>query len=161
MFQSRDITRWPNIKFYRARGARMPEHDELVTLTAQITAAHVSRNDVPTTELPNLISIVHQALATAGKQVIIEKPKPAVSIKKSVTKDSIVCLECGKGQKTLKRHLNAKHDLTPEQYRERFNLPGDYPFTAPSYSAQRSKMAKSIGFGTKGRGKRKKPAKRK
>ncbi len=142
----------------------MPEHDELVTLTAQITAAHVSRNDVPTTELPNLISIVHQALATA--EVIIEKPKPAVSIKKSVTKDSIICLECGSSQKMLKRHLRTAHDLTPEQYRERFNLPPDYPLTAPSYSAQRSKMAKSIGLGTgaaRGRRKkrRKKTAKRK
>ncbi len=141
----------------------MSERDELVTLTAQITAAHVSRNDVPTTELPNLISIVHQALATAGKQVIIEKPKPAVSIKKSVTPDSITCLECGSRQLMLKRHLRTAHDLTPEQYRERWNLPGDYPLTASNYSAQRSKLAKSIGLGTKARGRKKgrKSAKRK
>ncbi len=141
----------------------MSERDELVTLTAQITAAHVSRNDVPTTELPNLISIVHQALATAGKQVIIEKPKPAVSIKKSVTKDRLICLECGKSKRMLKRHLRTAHDLTPEQYRERWNLPGGYPMTASNYSAQRSKLAKSIGLGKKagGRKKGRKTAKRK
>ena len=141
----------------------MSERDELVTLTAQITVAHVSRNDVPTTELPNLISIVHKALATAGKQIIIEKPKPAVSIKKSVTPERIICLECGSSQLMLKRHLRTTHELTPEQYRERWNLPGDYPLTAPSYSAKRSKLAKSMGFGTKtgGRKKRRNTAKRK
>lgn len=134
----------------------MSEHDELVMFTAQIVAAHVSKNPIPTTELPNLISILHQALATAGKQVIIKKPKPAVPIKKSVTNNSIICLECGRGQKTLKRHLRTAHDLTPEEYRERWRLPADYPLTAPSYSLQRSKMAKSIGLGTKAGGKRKK-----
>ncbi len=135
----------------------MPDHDKLVTFTAKITAAFVSRNLVPPAELPNLISIVLQALATASKQVIIE---PAVPIKKSVTPDSVICLECGESLKILKRHLRTAHDLTPEQYREHFNLPGDYPLSAPSYSAQRSKMAKAIGLGNKVVG-RKKTAKRK
>lgn len=132
----------------------MSDQGKILTLTAKITASHVSRNPIPTTELPNLISIVHQALATAGKQVIIEKPKPAVPIKKSVTKNSIFCLECGTGQKTLKRHLRTAHELTPEEYRERWRLPANYPLTAPSYSLQRSKMAKLSGLGTKPEGRK-------
>lgn len=134
---------------------------DLLGLTAEIVAAHVSNNAVPMAELPTLIQEVHRALSTLGAPAPapapapvvapVEKPQPAVSIKKSITPDYLVCLEDGKKLKMLKRHLKAAYDMTPEQYRERWGLPADYPMVAPNYAERRSELAKQIGLGTKPR----------
>ncbi len=134
----------------------MPEEtktDELLELTARVVAAHVSNNSVPVNDLPQLIREIHQTLANVGsaQSQTVERPNPAVSIKKSVTPDYIVCLEDGKKLKMLKRHLKTAYDMSPEDYRERWNLPQDYPMVAPNYAKQRSKLAKQIGLGTKSR----------
>ncbi len=127
-----------------------PESTESVDFTARIVAAYVSNNTVPAGELPDLIQSVQQALTKAA-QARVEEPKeelkPAVSVRKSVNPDYIVCLECGKKFKSLKRHLRTHHDLSPQEYRERWNLPYDYPMVAPNYAAARSEMAKKIGLG--------------
>ncbi len=127
--------------------------DELLELTARVVAAHVSNNSVPVNDLPQLIREIHQALANIGsaESQTVERPNPAVPIKKSVTPDYIVCLEDGKKLKMLKRHLKTAYDMSPEDYRERWNLPQDYPMVAPNYAKQRSKLAKQIGLGTKSR----------
>jgi predicted transcriptional regulator len=129
---------------------------ELLPLVTDIVAAHLSNNNVPSAELPQLISDVYHALATAstGGPAPTARPDPAVSVKKSVTADYIVCLEDGKKQKMLKRHLRTAHNMSPEQYRERWNLPADYPVVAPNYAKQRSKLAKAIGLGTRPRRRR-------
>ena len=122
-------------------------------LTAQIVSAHVSRTAVPIEALPELIRIVHQALASAGTaptDAKSERPEPAVQIKRSVFPDHIICLEDGKSFKTLKRHLQNVYGMTPEQYRERWGLPSSYPMVAPAYAEQRSRLAKSFGLGRKG-----------
>lgn len=123
----------------------------LAELTAEIVAAYVSTHVVPGAELPTLIADVHSALnnATAPAPVIapIEKPKPAVSIRKSVQNDQITCLECGGAFKSLKRHLMTHHNLSPEDYREKWDLPADYPMVAPAYAEARSRLAKEIGLG--------------
>jgi len=126
---------------------------ELLTLTTEIVAAHVSNNTVPLGELPTLIEQVYRSLATIGAEAPAapERPTPAVPVKKSVTPDYIVCLEDGKKLKMLKRHLKTAYDMTPEQYRERWGLPADYPMVAPNYARQRSKLAKQIGLGTRSR----------
>ncbi|WP_282604680.1 MucR family transcriptional regulator [Pelagibius sp. Alg239-R121] len=134
----------------------MPEEaqtDELLELTARVAAAHVSNNSVPVTELPQLIREIHQTLANVGSpdSRTAERPNPAVPIKKSITPDFIVCLEDGKKLKMLKRHLKTAYDMSPEDYRERWNLPQDYPMVAPNYAKQRSRLAKQIGLGTKSR----------
>ena len=124
-------------------------NEMLVTLTADIVAAHVSNNSVAISDLAILINNVHTALSNLGeKPVEEEKPVPAVSIRASVKPDHIVCLEDGKKLKMLKRHLKTAYNMTPEQYRERWNLPADYPMVAPNYAKQRSKLAKQIGLGT-------------
>lgn len=125
---------------------------DLIGLTADIVAAYVSANPVPTSELSRLIADTHAAIAglsaaTTSKQE--EKPVPAVPIRKSVTPDFLICLEDGKKFKSLKRHLATHFDLTPDQYRQRWNLPADYPMVAPNYSASRSALAKSAGLGRK------------
>lgn len=129
------------------------ERDELtVELTAQVVAAYVSNNVVPVAELGTLISDVHSALSdmtAAPEPVIVEKAKPAVPIKKSVQPDQIACLECGLKFKSIKRHLTAKHGLTPEEYREKWELRADYPMVAPVYAEARSRLAKQIGLGQK------------
>lgn len=127
--------------------------DELLELTARVVAAHVSNNSVPVNDLPQLIREIHQTLSNVGsaESQAVERPNPAVSIKKSVTPDYIVCLEDGKKLKMLKRHLKTAYDMSPEDYRERWNLPQDYPMVAPNYAKQRSKLAKQIGLGTKSR----------
>ena len=127
--------------------------DELLELTARVVAAHVSNNSVPVNDLPQLIREIHQALANIGsaESQTVERPSPAVPIKKSVTPDFIVCLEDGKKLKMLKRHLKTAYNMSPEDYRERWNLPQDYPMVAPNYAKQRSKLAKEIGLGTKAR----------
>jgi len=125
---------------------------DLLKLTAEIVAAHVSNNTLPSSELPQLIAQVHASLSDTGKAVSTEeRPAPAVPVKKSVMPDHIVCLEDGKKLKMLKRHLKTSYDMTPEQYRERWGLPADYPMVAPNYAKRRSALAKEIGLGKRGR----------
>jgi predicted transcriptional regulator len=127
--------------------------DAIVTLTADIVSAHVSNNSVAVTDLPSLIQNVHDALAGLGQEVAAPEPKkqPAVSIRASVKPDYIVCLEDGKKLKMLRRHLLTNYQMTPEQYRAKWNLPADYPMVAPNYTEQRRMLAKKIGLGTRGR----------
>ena len=130
------------------------EIDEtLVTLTADIVAAHVSNNSVSVSDLATLIQNVHGALSSLGRAVAEPevKQEPAVSIRSSVKPDFIVCLEDGKKLKMLKRHLMTHYQMTPEQYRAKWNLPADYPMVAPNYAEQRRTLAKKIGLGTKRR----------
>jgi predicted transcriptional regulator len=125
--------------------------DTLLTLTADIVAAHVSNNSVAVNDLPNLIQNVHHALTgiSSTKPAAEEKPQPAVSVRSSIKPDYITCLECGQKQKMLKRHLSTAHNVTPPEYRQRFGLAADYPMVAPNYAEQRRTLAKSIGLGTK------------
>jgi predicted transcriptional regulator len=128
---------------------------EVLGLTAQIVSAHVSNNAVSPDALPALIQDVYRTLAGVGKEPIqVDKPQPAVPVKKSVFPDHIVCLEDGKKLKMLKRHLKTAYNMTPEQYRERWSLTPDYPMVAPNYAKHRSSLAKKIGLGTKPRGRR-------
>lgn len=126
---------------------------ELLSLTTEIVAAHVSNNTVAISDLPSLIEQVYRTLSNVGVEPApqAEKPQPAVPIKKSVTPDYIVCLEDGKKLKMLKRHLKTAYDMTPEEYRDRWGLPPDYPMVAPNYAKQRSRLAKQIGLGTRAR----------
>jgi predicted transcriptional regulator len=127
--------------------------NDLLELTTEIVAAHVSNNTVAVGDLPILIGQVYQSLATigSGPAPVVERPQPAVSIKKSIHPDYIICLEDGKKLKMLKRHLKTAYDMTPEEYRERWGLPPEYPMVAPNYARQRSKLAKEIGLGTRSR----------
>jgi predicted transcriptional regulator len=131
--------------------------DTLLTLTADIVAAHVSNNSVAVNDLPNLIQNVHQALAGINTSAAAAevRPEPAVSVRASIKPDYIVCLEDGKKLKMLKRHLMTHYNMTPDDYRRKWGLSADYPMVAPNYAEQRRKLAKSIGLGTKG-GRRKK-----
>jgi predicted transcriptional regulator len=119
-------------------------------LTATIVSAYVSNNPVPSAEIPALINQIYAALKrVAGGQVATaaDAPKPAVPVKRSVTPEYIVCLEDGLKFKSLKRHLRTRYNLTPDQYREKYGLPLDYPMVAPNYAAARSKLAKDMGLG--------------
>ncbi len=128
---------------------------DVLGLTAQIVSAHVSNNSVTPDALPALIQDVYRTLSGVGKDVVQpDKPQPAVPVKKSVFPDHIVCLEDGKKLKMLKRHLKTAYNMTPEQYRERWGLPTDYPMVAPNYARHRSSLAKKIGLGTKPRGRK-------
>lgn len=124
---------------------------DLVSITADIVAAYVSNNPVPVAELPKLIGDIHVALQNVGTPVAepAVKLEPAVSIRKSVTPDYIICLEDGKKFKSLKRHLSTHYDLSPEEYRQKWSLPVDYPMVAPNYAAARSALAKAAGLGRK------------
>lgn len=125
---------------------------DLVELTAEIVSAYVSKNNVPVSELPSLISDVHDALNRATNRGGVpdrEELKPAVTVKKSVTPDYIVCLEDGKKFKSLKRHLRTHYKLSPDEYRAKWNLPHDYPMVAPKYAEARSQLAKKMGLGTR------------
>lgn len=118
--------------------------------TAQIVSAYVSSNAVPASDLPGLIESIYTSLHGLGGAQQDEPPlEPAVNPKRSVKPDHIICLECGKTFKSLKRHIGSEHDLTPEDYRARWNLAADYPMVAPDYAEQRSKLAKSMGLGRK------------
>jgi len=129
-----------------------PSSEELLSLTSEIVAAHVSNNTVAVTDLPGLIEQVYKTLSSVGGgETTAYRPTPAVPIKKSITPDFIVCLEDGKKLKMLKRHLKTAYDMTPDEYRERWGLPSDYPMVAPNYAKQRSKLAKAIGLGTQQR----------
>jgi predicted transcriptional regulator len=127
--------------------------DTLLTLTADIVAAHVSNNSVAVNDLPNLIQNVHAALnGISGRASVPEPmPEPKVPIRSSVKPDYIVCLEDGKRLKMLKRHLMTHYNMTPDQYRQKWGLAADYPMVAPNYAEQRRTLAKSIGLGTKRR----------
>lgn len=132
-----------------------PSNPDLLALTAEIVAAHVSKNTVVVNELPNLIQQVYSSLAHVGReQPGVSRPQPAVPIKKSVTPDHIVCLEDGRKLKMLKRHLKTAYNMTPEEYRDRWGLSPDYPMVAPNYAVQRSELAKQIGLGTTARKRR-------
>ena len=123
---------------------------DVLGLTAKIVAAHVTHNNVAADALPGLIQEIYRTLATVGTVTAQPpKPEPAVSPKKSVFPDYIVCLEDGKKLKMLKRHLKTSYNLSPEQYRERWGLDASYPMVAPSYAQRRSALAKQIGLGTK------------
>lgn len=127
--------------------------DTLLTLTADIVAAHVSNNSVAVNDLPSLIQNVHSALSGISPSRLAPqaKPEPKVPIRSSVKPDYIVCLEDGKKQKMLKRHLMTNHNMTPDEYRQKWGLSPDYPMVAPNYAEQRRTLAKSIGLGTKRR----------
>ena len=122
----------------------------LLGLAAQIVSAHVSKNEISADGLPGLITAVHRALATVGETKIARaRAEPAVPLKKSVTPGHIACLECGRHFSMLKRHLNTDHQLTPDQYRQKWELPQSYPLVAPDYAKTRSTLAKKIGLGRK------------
>jgi predicted transcriptional regulator len=129
------------------------QSSDLLALTTEIVAAHVSNNTVPVGDLPQLINQVYNSLASIGNlpATPTERPQPAVPIKKSVHPDYIVCLEDGKKLKMLKRHLKTAYNMTPEAYRDRWGLAVDYPMVAPNYARQRSRLAKEIGLGTSAR----------
>lgn len=133
----------------------MAENLTLIELTADIVSSHVANNSVSVGDMPRLIEEIHGALASLGQPA--EEPKqkkmPVVTARASIKPDYIVCMECGQKQKTLKRHLQKAHGLTPDQYRAEFGLPRDYPMVAPAYSKRRSEMAHSIGLGRKQTGK--------
>ncbi|MEL6567699.1 MAG: MucR family transcriptional regulator [Pseudomonadota bacterium] len=120
----------------------------MINLTTEIVSAYVGNNPVQSTELPALIRSVHESLETlAVEKTELEEQKPAVSVRKSITDEYLICLEDGKKFKSLKRHLRSKYDMSPEEYREKWNLPYDYPMVAPAYARQRSKLAKQMGLG--------------
>jgi predicted transcriptional regulator len=125
--------------------------DLLVELTAEIVAAYVSNHVVPVGELSSLISDVHSALNTTGSteavELVVEKPKPPVPIRKSIQHEHLICLEDGQKFKSLKRHLMTHYGMTPEEYREKWELPADYPMVAPAYAEARSRLAKEMGLG--------------
>jgi predicted transcriptional regulator len=122
--------------------------NQIITLTADIVSAHVANNDVTADQLASLIREVHQMLATVD-QVPVDsiKAEPAVAVKKSVFADHILCLDCGQSFKMLKRHISTDHQMTPEQYRAKWDLPPSYPMVAADYAATRSKLAKDSGLG--------------
>jgi len=132
----------------------MDDKSELIEMTADIVSAYVGANTVSATDLPSLIQSVHKALAgvSTGVETVEVAPKePAVSIKKSITPDFLICLEDGRKFKSLKRHLRTKYNLSPEDYRAKWGLAKDYPMVAPSYAAARSNLAKQMGLGQGGR----------
>ncbi len=125
------------------------ERNELLTLTSDIVASHASKNAVPSTDLSGLIETVFSTLSGLGAAAAEPAQEPAVPIKKSVTKQFIICLECGKEQKMIKRHLHTAHDTNPDEYRAKWGLAHTYPMVAPVYAALRRKLAKEIGLGRK------------
>jgi len=123
--------------------------EDFQRMTAKLVAAYVGNNTLAVTDLPDLISLIHDALRTVTDRASQEPEKliPAVPVRKSVMPDYIICLEDGKRMKMLKRHLRNAYGMTPEEYRARWNLPSDYPMVAPNYSKRRSEFAKAIGLG--------------
>jgi predicted transcriptional regulator len=127
-----------------------PADKNFIDLTANIVSAYVSNNPTPAADIPALIGQVHAALlrvSTGRADAPLEPARPAVSVKKSVTADYLVCLEDGKRFKSLKRHLRSRYNMTPEQYRDKWGLPPDYPMVAPSYAVARSQLARKMGLG--------------
>jgi predicted transcriptional regulator len=133
-------------------GAAGSGDNDLIDLSTEIVSAYVSHNALSVTDLPKLIADVHSALRglrTNGPSEPAEELKPAVPVKKSIAADYLICLEDGKKFKSLKRHLRTHYNLSPEEYREKWGLPADYPMVAPNYSATRSRLAKDNGLGRK------------
>lgn len=131
------------------------DHARLLSQTVEIVSSYVSNNTMLLGDLPRLIEDTYAALEAQGGEAVFhdpERPKPAVPIQNSIQPDYLVCLEDGKQLKMLKRHLKSAYNLTPEEYRERWNLPPDYPMVAPNYARRRSELARRIGLGTGGRG---------
>lgn len=126
------------------------QNDKLLELSTQIISAYVSHNTMNAADLPAFMASVYQNLVQLGKSGSVSdtRPDPAVPVRRSITPEYIVCLEDGKKLKMLKRHLKTAYNMTPDQYRERWGLPSDYPMVAPNYAKQRSKLAKEIGLGT-------------
>ncbi len=125
--------------------------DELLVLTTEIVSSYVSNNILGADDIPAVIEKVYKGLSTVASDSVVaaDRPQPAVPIKRSITPDHIICLEDGKKLKMLKRHLKTAYNMTPEEYRERWGLPADYPMVAPNYAEKRSKLAKDIGLGTR------------
>lgn len=137
----------------------MDDKSEIIEMTTDIVSAFVSNNSINAAELPGLIQNVHRALAqvTTGEDTTPPAPQePAVSVRKSITPDYLICLEDGRKFKSLKRHLRTKYNMSPEEYRAKWGLPKDYPMVAPNYAKARSDLAKQMGLGQGGR----KPARR-
>jgi predicted transcriptional regulator len=134
------------------------EGSDYIELTAVIVSAYVSNNSVPASDLPALINDVHAALSrvVSGVAPVVpaEAPRPAIPVKKSITADYLICLEDGKKFKSLKRHLRTQYNMSPEQYREKWGLPPDYPMVAPNYAEARSQLAKKMGLGQQRRKRR-------
>jgi predicted transcriptional regulator len=132
-------------------------YNNFIELAADIVSAYVSNNSVPANDLPSLISDVHAALlrvTAGGMAASAEAPKPAVPAKKSITREYLVCLEDGRKFKSLKRHLRTQYNMSPDEYREKWGLPPDYPMVAPDYAKARSNLAKQMGLGQQRRRKR-------
>lgn len=129
------------------------DNSEILAMTTEIVSSYVANNAMDAENVPAFIQQVFKTIdgLKPAEQLLQERPQPAVAIKKSVMPDYIICLEDGKKLKMLKRHLKTAYDMSPEEYRERWGLPSDYPMVAPNYAKQRSKLAKDIGLGTKGR----------
>jgi len=129
------------------------KNEQLVELTADIVSAHVSNNTVAVGDVANLVQRVHEALVTLGQPAPEpqQEKTPIVSVRASIKPDYLVCMECGRKQKTLKRHLQNAHGMSPDQYRTDYGLPRDYPMVAPNYSKRRSEMAQAIGLGRRPR----------
>ena len=125
---------------------------ELLSMTTEVVSSYVSNNTISAEDISALIDQVYKALLNVGTQGLssVDRPQPAVPINRSITPDYLICLEDGKKLKMLKRHLKTAYNMTPEQYRERWGLPADYPMVAPNYAQRRSKLAKDIGLGTRG-----------
>lgn len=131
--------------------SQSPSHIEILTLTTEIVSSYVANNKAEADTLPDIIDTVYKSLSNVTNVAphLAERPHPAVPIKRSITDDYIICLEDGKKLKMLKRHLKTAYDMSPEEYRERWGLPADYPMVAPSYAKKRSSLAKDIGLGKK------------
>lgn len=128
------------------------ENAEILELTTEIVASYVGNNAVAAADLAGLIQDVYRAMSGLGTMAALpDRPKPVIAVKKSIMPDYIICLEDGKKLKMLKRHLKTAYNLSPEEYRERWGLPADYPMVAPNYAKHRSTLAKKIGLGTKPR----------
>ena len=131
-----------------------PDVKDFTAQTSEIVAAYVARNPVQPAEIPTLIQTIYNALAGLGTSTALvasEPLKPAVSVRKSITPEYLICLEDGKKLKMLKRHLSSTYGMTPDEYRQKWGLPNDYPMVAPRYSEQRSDLAKKLGLGTQNR----------
>ncbi|NBW08149.1 MAG: MucR family transcriptional regulator [Caulobacteraceae bacterium] len=132
----------------------MDDKTELLEMTADIVSAYVGNNSVAANDLPALIANIHAALSTVSTGVVEVEPEPkepAVPVRKSISPDFLICLEDGRKFKSLKRHLRTKYDMSPEEYRSKWNLPKDYPMVAPNYAKARSDLAKQMGLGQGGR----------
>ena len=139
-------------KLNETQALDLDQGNNVVDLTSEIICSYVANNSIPVDDLPKLIGDIHSTLVTISspqKNIIQELQKPAVSVKRSITPDYLICLEDGQKFKSLKRHLRSKYNLSPEEYRLKWQLPSDYPMVAPNYAAERSKLAMKMGLGQK------------